>query len=45
MIIDSTPELDSEESNIVSGYFVISSENQSDEVISKMVFTNLSKSW
>ena len=45
MIVEPTPELDSEKSNILSGYFVISSENQPNEVISKMVLTHLLKRW
>ena len=45
MIVDPTPELDSEESNILSSYFVISSENQPNEVIYKMVLTHLLESW
>ena len=45
MIVDPTPELDSEESDIISSYFVISSENQPNEVISKMVLTHLLERW
>ena len=45
MIVDPTPELDSEESNIISRFFGISSENQTNEVISKMVLTHLLKRW
>ena len=45
MIVYPTTELDSEESNILSGYFGISSENQTNEVISKMVLPHLLKRW
>ena len=45
MIVDPPQKLDYEESNILSIYFGISSEKQSNEVISKMVLTNLLKSW
>ena len=37
--------LDSEESNILSGSFVISRGNQSNEVISKMLLTDILKLW
>ena len=45
MILDPPPKLDSGESNIHSGYFGISSENLSNEVISKMVLKHLLKRW
>ena len=45
IILYPTPELDSEESNILSSYFGISNENQSNKVISKMVLTNILKRW
>ena len=43
MVVVPTPELDSEESKILSGYFSISSENQLNEVISKMVLIRILK--
>ena len=45
MVLDPPPKLDSEESNIISGSFGISSENLSNEVLSKMVLTHLLKRW
>ena len=45
MIVDPTPELDSEESDIISSYFVISRVNQSNKVISKMLLTHILKIW
>ena len=45
MVIDPPPKLDSEESNIISGYFGISSENLSNGVTPQMVLTNILKSW
>ena len=37
--------MDSEETNIISGYFGISSENQSNEVIPKILLTLILKCW
>ena len=45
MIVDPPLKLDSEESNFVSSCYGPSTENQSNEVISKMVSTNLLKLW
>ena len=45
MILDPPQKLDSEESNILSGYFGISSENMPNEVISKMVLTHILMRW
>ena len=45
MIVYPPPKLDSEESNIISGCFGISSENQSNEIISKMVLTHILNRW
>ena len=45
MSVDPPQKLDIEESNILSSYFGISSENQSNEVISKMASTHILKSW
>ena len=41
MIVDPPKKLDSEESNIIYAYLGIPIENQSNEVISKMVLTNI----
>ena len=43
--VDPNPELDSEESNIISSSFGISSENQSNEVISKIVLNHILNHW
>ena len=45
MIVDPPQKLDSEESNILSIYFGTSRGNISNEVISKMVLTNILKRW
>ena len=45
IIVDPPPKLDNEESNILSSYFGISSENQSNEFIFKMLLTNHLKNW
>ena len=43
--MDPTPELDRDESNIISSSFGISSENQPNEDISKMALNHLLKHW
>ena len=45
MIVDPPQKLDGEESNILFCSLVISSENQQNEVISKMVLTDILKRW
>ena len=45
MIVEQLQKMDIEELNIDSSYFGISSENQSNEFISKMLLTNLLKRW
>ena len=45
MIVDRPTKLDIEESKTLSSYFGISRGNQSNEVISRMVLTHLSKRW
>ena len=45
MIVDPPPKIDSEQSNIPTRSFVISSENQPNEVISNMVLTHILKRW
>ena len=45
MVVDPTLELNGEESNILSSYFDISSENESNEFISNIVLTLILKSW
>ena len=45
MVVDPPPKLDTEESNILSSSFDLSSWNKSNEVISKMVLTHLLKRW
>ena len=45
MIVDPPQKLDSEESNIISSSFGISSENQSNEVIYKMALNHIMKRW
>ena len=45
MIVDPLKKLDGEESNIISSSFGISSEKQSNEVISKMLLTHHLKRW
>ena len=45
IIVDPLSKLDGEESNILSIYFGISSENHSNEVISKMVLIHILNSW
>ena len=45
MIVDQPPKLDSEESNILLGSLGISSENQSNKVIYKMVSTYILRCW
>ena len=45
MIVDPPLKLDSEESNIFSSSFGISSERQSNEVISRMLLTHILKRW
>ena len=45
MIVDPPQKLNSEESYILSSYFVTFIENESNEVMSKMVLTHLLKSW
>ena len=45
MIVDLPPELDSDESDFLSICYGQSMENQSNEVISKMVLTHVLKRW
>ena len=45
MSVDPPQKLDIEESNILSSYFVILRENQSNEVISKMALTHILNFW
>ena len=45
MIVDPPQKRDSEESNILSGSFGISSRNISNEVISKMFLTHILTRW
>ena len=45
MIVDPQQKLESEESNILSSHFGISIEKKSNEVIYKIVLTNLLKLW
>ena len=45
MIVDPPPKLNSEESNFISSCYGPSMENQSNEVISKMLLTHLLKRW
>ena len=45
MIVDSPPKLDSDEPDFISICYGPSIENQSNEVISKLVLTNILKPW
>ena len=45
MIVNPSPKLDSDESDFLSSCYGPSIENQSNEVISKMVLTRIFKHW
>ena len=45
MIVDPPPKLNSNESDFISSCYGISMENQSNEVMSKMVLTHILKRW